>query len=1475
MTATPKKRDGTSPKDRIWAIRLLLLIFCLTATRSSFAFGTWVPLVNQAPGGIDNSVMLLLSDGRVIASDGGISWYCLTPSIHGSYINGTWSVLSSMHDSRSAFASQVLTNGQIFIGGGEHGGGQYSAEVYDPLLNHWTMCPGAGSELSDAISEILPSGNVLIAPNGPTNWGETMIYAPASNQWIAGPQLYDGGQGGNQAEASWVKLPDSSILTVDPFSSFSERYIPSLNRWIQDANVPVSLYGNTGELGYAMLLQNGNVLFLGATGNTAIYAPSGSTNMGTWTTGPVIPNGQATIDSPAAMMANGRALCMVSPYPTAGPPNSFYEFDSVSNEFTLSSNPGNSTNYYTEVCRMLDLPDGTVLFSYGGSQLYAYQPDGTALTTGEPSIISITTNYYQSYHLTGTLLNGISEGAGYGDDAQMNSNYPLVRMTNNATGSVYYARTYNWSSTSVMTGTNIVSTEFMVPANLPAGNYSLVVVANGNASAPVAFTFNPDPLKITELSGFVSSGPIGGPFEPNEQAYFLKNSGTSSLNWTLVSTSQWLNVTSTGGSLVAGGQSTVIISVNSSATNMSVGQYTAVVWITNLSTGVSQSIPFELEIDSILQNGGFEYGSFADWDISGNLGGSSVVGNFSGSGTLNSDHSGNFSAFLGMNNSMGYLSQTLPTAPGQSYLLSLFVNSLTAKGSSNEFAISWDGLTLFDQQEFTTIGWTNLQFIVWSTSGRTDLEFEFQSATNYFRLDDVFLTNLPPTLSIASQPINQVVPEGGAASFSVLANDSLPMFYQWSRSGTNITNGNRVSGTTNTILNINDAAVTDSGTYTVVVSDGFQSVTSLDATLTVFDTNNAGFIVYPWHTSINEPNDVAIWAEEQILGLRGPNYAVISNWPDSQNARTEKAMAGAQGWYFVHTNYINWDIQGYIDGAGDFTSSNGIAGYPKQEFPGIVSGNFSNEVGFATSDVNNFSMLVETWLYFPTAGYWQMGVNSDDGFSLKSGQSPGDIFGQLLGEYEGGRGASDTIFSFYASQPGLYPFRLLYEQGGGGANCEWFTVTSSGQRVLINDSSQGANAVYSYLSLPESPIYVSGVIPVIGATGISSKSDVTAFVVDGSSTQVAFVNMWINGLPAFVNMSRSNNVTTASMLNINNPHLLLPAATNTVTIVYSDNASRPKNYTNSWQFVTLNDSGFGSGISPNCAISAPEGLVAWWTGNNTPDDFFGLRNGLIESGVTYSPGEVGYAFNLDGNSGYIDFGNQIGNFGTNDFTITFWMATTSADSYDVVFAKRGSSGHGSFWDIFTSSGYLTAELDQDESADNYVNVQAQSRHVNDGVFHHVALSRQSKQAFLYLDGALITSSVSAGITIISNNAECFAGYRIYAPNYWPGILDEVQVYNRALSASEIQASYMAGSNGMCAQPRSCFRGPPTFSKSSGFVVNAKLRSGQVYTLESNTNLETTNWLVLTNFTAGTTPVTQLTNSSATNIPEQFYRIVSP
>ncbi len=92
-----------------------------------------------------------------------------------------------------------------------------------------------------------------------------------------------------------------------------------------------------------------------------------------------------------------------------------------------------------------------------------------------------------SLHLTGTLFNGISAGAGFGDDEQMDTDFPLVRFLGSA--GIFYGSTYNWSSTSVQTGSRIMTTEVTVPANVLdfPGQWFIQVVANGNASLATTF----------------------------------------------------------------------------------------------------------------------------------------------------------------------------------------------------------------------------------------------------------------------------------------------------------------------------------------------------------------------------------------------------------------------------------------------------------------------------------------------------------------------------------------------------------------------------------------------------------------------------------------------------------------------------------------------------------------------------------------------------------------------------------------------------------------------------------------------------------------------------------------------------------------------------------------------------------------------------------------------------------------------------
>ena len=458
--------------------------------------GFWTPVASAAPSS-SGGAMMLLSDGTVMAksSAGGASagnlWNKLTPDANGSYINGTWTTLAPMINTRLYFSSQVLKDGRVYVAGGEYGTGLQQAETYDPLTNVWTLAPSPAVNISDANSEILSDGRVLQAlVTGALT--ATTIFNPATNTFTAGPNSL-----GIHNESAWVKLPDNSILMVDRLSTNSERYIPSLNAWVADATVPVALYDGFGdETGGGVLLPDGRAFFIGSIGHTAYYTPSGTNSPGVWTAGPDIPGAQGVPDGPAAMMVNGKILMDVSPIPTSAnhfpSPTAFYEFDYLSNTYTQINTPfgGTTTNISCYVTSFLDLPDGTILYStQGSSQYYIYTPGSGPLVSGKPVINTIAQTGCSSFSITGTKFNGISQGATYGDDWQMNTNYPVIRLTNGS--NVYYCRTFNWNTTGVQRGSLPDTVQFTLPAGLPVATYSLVVTANGIASDPVLFTPTP------------------------------------------------------------------------------------------------------------------------------------------------------------------------------------------------------------------------------------------------------------------------------------------------------------------------------------------------------------------------------------------------------------------------------------------------------------------------------------------------------------------------------------------------------------------------------------------------------------------------------------------------------------------------------------------------------------------------------------------------------------------------------------------------------------------------------------------------------------------------------------------------------------------------------------------------------------------------------------------------------------------------
>ena len=119
-----------------------------------------------------------------------------------------------------------------------------------------------------------------------------------------------------------------------------------------------------------------------------------------------------------------------------------------------------------------------------------YTAKGTYNSAWRPTITSVpkTITRGTQYLIKGTQFNGLSQGASYGDDTQSATNYALVRITNNASKHVFYAKTVNPSTMAIATGSKPVSTHFTVSKGTETGDSSLVVVTNGIPSVPVAVT---------------------------------------------------------------------------------------------------------------------------------------------------------------------------------------------------------------------------------------------------------------------------------------------------------------------------------------------------------------------------------------------------------------------------------------------------------------------------------------------------------------------------------------------------------------------------------------------------------------------------------------------------------------------------------------------------------------------------------------------------------------------------------------------------------------------------------------------------------------------------------------------------------------------------------------------------------------------------------------------------------------------------
>lgn len=203
------------------------------------------------------------------------------------------------------------------------------------------------------------------------------------------------------------------------------------------------------------------------------------------------------------------------------------------------------------------------------------------------------------------------------------------------------------------------------------------------------------------------------------------------------------------------------------------------------------------------------------------------------------------------------------------------------------------------------------------------------------------------------------------------------------------------------------------------------------------------------------------------------------------------------------------------------------------------------------------------------------------------------------------------------------------------------------------------------------------------------------------------------------------------------------------------------------------------------------GLAGWWSfSGNANDSSTNANNGTVVNATLTADrfGNTNSAYDFNGTSSHISLNNSIGNFGIADFTMSAWIFKYDLTAGSVI-GKRNSTGDGNMIILSSKPSYEISS----GTGDYYENTNLPSYNTLNSWFH-IVLVRSGNNLKSYVNGVLIDNYISPTIHNINNSAITEIGARYSGSaiwNLWNGKIDDLGIWNRALTMDEINNLYNA------------------------------------------------------------------------------------